>query len=272
MTNDKIDELLTGKEPEDKQSTSREFKPTFNVREEFVLWVQKQFPQLKKHSKKNVQYDALEARRDEVYQAALGAVNHGVTSTEACATAKLRTGWEEFDRGFGKSGKPEDRAKSLEAFVKALSDLSISLGGDKHYTEAGTRLSGTSYGDSWYKKNNAFVYRVGDEKSKDAKYLVFNKEQDFAAEGPILIGELTGLSNWEVEKLKKIVSKFKGPETKFIEQVDKEVPEDGAYTYSSYGSSYGENYGYGSHRSFPEEDFPEESAASWLARDLGGKK
>ena len=105
----------------------------------FLCGIREQFPELKKYSrkrKKGTTYEALEERREEIYDAALGAVNHGVTSTEACATARLRSGWEVFEEAFGDDGNPLKRAKGLEKFTRAIEGLSISLGGDKHYTES----------------------------------------------------------------------------------------------------------------------------------------
>ena len=252
MTNDELNQLLTGEEPKEKHSRdNKEFKPKFNVREEFALWIREQFPELKTHAKKKRIYQELETRREEIYQAALGAVNHGATSTEACATARLRYGWDKFEEGFGINGNPKKRAKSLEAFVSSVENLSVSLGGDKHFTEAGRFLSGASYTSYLYGNLNAFVYRVGDENGKDTKYLVFNERQEFNGETlPALIGELTNLTKWKMEDLQEIVSKFKGPETEFIEKVDRMVPEEGFYTpaYSRFNSRtkedfFGEYYG-----------------------------
>ncbi len=234
MTDDKLNELLTGEEPEERVKGNKKFNPLFNVREEFALWVREEFPELKEYAKKRRVYRELEERKDEVYEAALGAVNHGVASTEACATSRLRYGWKDMEEGFGEKGKPRIRAKSLEKFVDALEDLSVSLGGDKHFTECGKSLSGIPY-NSW-NENSAFVYRVGDENSCNAEYLVFEEPQKFEEENmPVLIGELTGLTKWEYERLQKIASKFKGIETKFIDKADKAI--SGAYAYSQ-PSSY----------------------------------
>lgn len=237
MTNDKLSELLSGEEPEEKTDRERkEFKPKFNVREEFALWAREQFPELKEYAKKKKAYESLEARREEVYQAALGAVNHGVSSTEACATSRLRYGWDKLEKGFGEIADPKMRAKSLEAFVDSLENLSISLGGNQHFTQSGRFLNGSPYGS--YGNLNAFVYRVGEEAGKDTKYLVFDKPQKFnGTSNVILIGEFTQLTKWNYDKLQKIASDFKGPELTFIEKVDKDVPEEGVYIDSAYRSS-----------------------------------
>jgi len=241
MTNDKLDELLNGKEPEERLevNVNREFKPKINVREEFVLWIREQFPELGEYIKKGGIYKSLETREEEIYQAALGAVNHGLTSTEDCASTRLHSGWVEFEKGFGVKGNPRRRAKSLGSFVKALEDLSISLGGDKHYTMAGKFLNGKPYSDYLYRNLRAFVYMVGEENGKDTKYLVFDVKQKFEGNNiPVLIGELRGLSKWDFESLGRIASKFQGTEIDFIEKVDKLVPQKGSYDYSHgyYGS------------------------------------
>ncbi len=241
MINDKLDDLLLGESPiEEMHSTSKEFKPVFNVREEFALWIREQFPDLKTYAKKRRVYQDLESRKEEIYQAALGAVNHGVLSTEACATAGLRYGWNKFEEGFGTTGNPNNRARSLEAFVSSLEKLSISLGGDKHHTEAGRYLDGAGYGRFSFGNLNAFVYRIGDENGTSTRYLVFNERQKFDGKNNyILIGELTRLTKQDVKYLKHVVKKFKGPETTFIEQIDRVIPVDGcrtAYANQSYYS------------------------------------
>src|SRR3990167_8604834 len=102
MTNDdKLKNLLEGDEPEEKVETEENgFNPKFNVREEFAVWIRQQFPKLKKHAKKGLVYPELDARAEEVYQAALGAVNHGVTSTKDCANSRLYNGWIGFESQF----------------------------------------------------------------------------------------------------------------------------------------------------------------------------
>jgi len=239
MKNDRLDELLSEEEPGELISGNKKFEPKFNVREEFALWVREQFPELRKYARgRGNVYKELEERREEVYEAALGAVNHGVVSTETCASSRLSSGWTKFEKGFKQTASPKKRAKSLMAFVEAVEDLSISLGGDEHFTEAGRFLNGGSYFGNF----NAFVYRIGDEHGKDAKYLMFGHAQEFDEENngetkPVLIGEITQLTKWELERLQKIVSKFKGPEVAFIQHVDKAIPE-GGYSSRPYGSGY----------------------------------
>jgi hypothetical protein len=252
---DKLDELLTSEEPEEKPADESAFKPQINVREEFALWVRKQFPELQLYSKKRRVYQELETRKDEVYEAALGAVNHGVLSTEACATARLRNGWQKFEEGFGSTGTPKKRAKSLDAFVKSLEALSISLGGDKHYTECGKNLNGVSYGQGGYsggyvyQEFDAFIYRLGPEDGKETQYQVFDKKQEIqqSQDGqptPALIGEFTGLSKWNFEHLQKTAAEFKGSEDDFIKKVDIQVPQSGSYSYQSTYSSENDSGSY----------------------------
>lgn len=258
----KLDELLSGEEPEEKAEFRKEFKPKFNVREEFALWIREQFPRLQDYAKKKEEYKLLESRREEVYQAALGAVNHGVNSTEVCAMARLRRGWNEFEKGFGAKGNPKKRAKSLESFVKALEELSISLGGDKHYTEAGKSLSG-SYSYGWSGNLNAYVYRLGNKNGKDTEYLVFDAVQEFKEDSgkkPVLIGELSQLTKWNFEDLQKIASKFRGSESDFIKEVDRKVPEAGTYEYSGYGHGYS---GYGSYSSSSYTGYGKDGYSGW---------
>ena len=231
MKEEELNELLNAEEPEDKIEVKRKkFEPKFNVREEFALWVREQFPDLRKQSKKKREYIDLESRRGEIYEAALGAVNQGVLSTEACAKSQLRYGWEKLEEGFKEDADPKGRAKSLEAFVSSLETLSTSLGGNKHFTQKGTLLRGSSYGSLTYNDHNAFIYRVDKEDSNETTYLVFEEIQGFEEDNqPVLIGEFTQLTKWNLDQLEKITSEFKGPELEFIEEVDRLVPETGVY-------------------------------------------
>lgn len=234
--NKEIDSLLLGDEPQEAlQSDDRTFNPKFNVREEFVLWAEKQFPELKKHSSHKDIYAALEERRSEVYQAALGAINHGVESTEACASAKLYSGWQALEEGFKENADPKKRAKSLEEFVHALKDLSLSLGGDNHYTDAGRFLDGSGTGSRRFGRLNAFVYRIGNPDDKKATYQVYDTapEKENLPEG-VLIGEFIRMDSWNLKDLKRIASHFKGTEKDFIALVDRTVPEEGVYSVHSY--------------------------------------
>jgi len=228
MNEDILSELLSGEEPEDKTETGRkDFRPQFNVREEFVLWIREEFPDLENYTNGRRVYHELEERKEEVYQAALGAVNHGMESTGACAKAKLYQGWSAFETGFGRGGTSRKRPRGLGKFVEALEALSISLKGDPHYTHAGTFLDGRAFS---MRNRKAYIYRVGKEFSKKTTYLVFDEEQEFREEGPVLIGELTGLTKWDCEQLEKITASFRGTENKFRERVDLIVPEGGVYT------------------------------------------
>ena len=53
----------------------------------------------------------------------------------------------------------------------------------------------------------------------------------------------TQLTNWDAEKLKAIVSDFRGSEAEFIKRVDRVIPEGGSYAYSSRSAlGYGRGY------------------------------
>ncbi|MDP3881334.1 MAG: hypothetical protein Q8Q31_00455 [Nanoarchaeota archaeon] len=230
-----LDKMLLAPEPEVGHSSEKGFNPIFNVREEFPLWVQEQFKHLTKHAKRKMAYEELEKRRDEVYQAALGVVKHGLMSTDACATARLREGWEDFERGFGEQSNPAGRAGSLEKFVEAIKDLSVSLGGNSHYTEAGIFLGGNNYKTGNLK---AFVYRIGDKNGENSEYFILEEPQTFEGDiQPALIGELTHLTNKDVTILRRLADYFKGPEIDFIERADRIVPEEGSRPWAS--SFYG---------------------------------
>lgn len=231
---DGLDKLLLGEEPKNEhKEDSASFRPKFNVREEFVLWVNRQFPNLKKHSRKKKIYQELEERREEVYQAGLGAGNHGADSTEACASARLYSGWKEFEAGFKETGDPKTRARSLEGFVNALKDLSHSLGGNEHFTEAGRFLDGRGYFSEWHGNLNALVYRVGNGEDSKIKYEVLEEGQKKeVTPNAVLIGEFNRLTPKKLRDLKKIAELFRGSEAEFIARVDRDIPAEGSRGYS----------------------------------------
>ncbi|MDP3881332.1 MAG: hypothetical protein Q8Q31_00445 [Nanoarchaeota archaeon] len=140
------------------------FQPGFNVREEFAVWVRKQFPQLEDYVKRKEKYKELEERRDEVMSGARKAYDHAMQTAGGCA----RTGFQvSFARLIGDKNtltglegsaldapdrsvkyftmKEEDTEGSeselfpsnLNKFVITIERSSLSLGSkDKHY---GTR-------------------------------------------------------------------------------------------------------------------------------------
>jgi len=77
--------LLAGKEPESMKSTTVRFKPQFNVREEYVVWVREQFPDLKYYAKKKKVYAALTERKKEIMEGAKLAYEHALQKTDGCA-------------------------------------------------------------------------------------------------------------------------------------------------------------------------------------------
>lgn len=230
MTN-KLTELLTEKEPAAKSETVKgkdnKFDPKFNVREEFAIWVRKEFPELKDHSAKNTVYEMLEARKSEVYLAAQAAMLQGLGSTDACARARLEEGWKKINQYFSDRSTSADnkkqRASGLNSFVEALEDLSISLGGNRHYTECGT----FAYGNR--ETYRAFVYRFGEKESENALYIVSSERETkmtHAADAPTLIGEFEDATDVELMTLLKGAFTFRGPEKKFIKHIDSEIKKN----------------------------------------------
>jgi len=252
MSETDLASLLGGDEPQEVlREDDGSFDPKFNVREEFPLWIRDQFPELMMHANKKRVYEALESRKEEVFEAALGALTHGVNSTDACARSRLYGGWSAMQKGFRKGAHRKNRSRNLAKFVEAIEDLSISLGGDSHYTQAGKIIGGHVPGQRF----EAFVYRVGDENGEKTFYLVSEDliewDETFDPR-PELIGELDDLSKWELEKLYRDGERFVGPEKEFVEEMDRVAPETGAYSsggnfsgggYSGYGGGQARSFG-----------------------------
>lgn len=74
----------------EKKVSRRDFNPKYNAREEFVLWVREQFPDIGRYSEKNQKYPELEERIEEVYQAALAACRHGTNTAKSCIGENFR--------------------------------------------------------------------------------------------------------------------------------------------------------------------------------------
>ncbi|MDP3881333.1 MAG: hypothetical protein Q8Q31_00450 [Nanoarchaeota archaeon] len=80
-----LENLLKGNVVETvNESGSTAFQPGFNVREEFVVWVREQFPDLEKYAGGRKSYSELDERREEVRLAAIKACQHGVKTTNSC--------------------------------------------------------------------------------------------------------------------------------------------------------------------------------------------
>ena len=126
--NSQLKSILLADEPIVKMSITRQksFDPKFNAREEFVVWVREEFPELmyqKGH------YEIPSKRRREVYEAAIAACRHGIETTGACVQ---RT----FQNNF--SNLMTDGCSDLEvriySIVSLIECVSANLGNEnRHY-------------------------------------------------------------------------------------------------------------------------------------------
>lgn len=114
-----IEVLLTLEEPvsRDTVEEDRSFKPGFNPREEFALWLRKQFPDLPA-SQYFSNYERTEEgwkieypgsykfpkkRREEIYRAALLACDHGVRTSNGCVQGYFKSCLDGLDKNFDKA-------------------------------------------------------------------------------------------------------------------------------------------------------------------------
>jgi len=84
--NSLLENVLSEEVPEEKRNTreKRKFKPKFNVREEFVVWMRQEFPELNDYEYRNEPYKELIQRKEEVLDGARQACEHGVRTTGGC--------------------------------------------------------------------------------------------------------------------------------------------------------------------------------------------
>ena len=111
------------------------FDPKFNVREEFAVWVREQFPDLSNYAQKGRVYQDLEDRRQEVYDAAKLACDHGLETTEACVKSEFA-----YLRATLKDTRHHDISYPIYQLVKFIEHVSANLRdkGTRHY---GTHLA-----------------------------------------------------------------------------------------------------------------------------------
>ena len=110
------------------------FDPKFNPREEFVVWVKEEFPELWNGQDKS--YENLERRRKEVYKAAKKACKHGIKTTDYCVRSYFYKYLRYLDNLSDKS-TPEF-VKVINSLVEHIEFFSVNLNtGKLHY---GTRI------------------------------------------------------------------------------------------------------------------------------------
>ena len=110
------------------------FEPKFNPREEFAVWMQEQFPELKQRVSKNEEYNAVKRRKKEIYAAATLACNHGIETTRACVRRMFDTGLARLDSTSNLSFN-----KNLVYLLGVIEQVSANLG-DKKDLHYGTEL------------------------------------------------------------------------------------------------------------------------------------
>ncbi len=122
------------KTTDDSIKKSEPFKPEFNPREEYAVWVRQEFPELKDYAKKEKEYDSLEKRKIEVMNGAKMAYEHGTKTLRGCALIDFRTVYCTFN-----GQKPDGLyysdfatysgvfAARLEKFVSFIEFLSLNL-------------------------------------------------------------------------------------------------------------------------------------------------
>ena len=86
-TKSKIKEFFRGKR---KSFDSKSFDPKFNAREEFAVWIREQFPELQTYAEEGRDYEELNARKEEVYQAAKLACKHGIRTAGSCVGSAFK--------------------------------------------------------------------------------------------------------------------------------------------------------------------------------------
>lgn len=90
-----------GFKPIDPEEEKRKFKPKFNVREEFAVWIDTEFPELKRQNFSMLgNYEVLGKRKDEVYRAAKLACKHGIKTAESCVKGEFKRSLRRLNQRF----------------------------------------------------------------------------------------------------------------------------------------------------------------------------
>ncbi len=121
-----LEGVLADEEPVEKKSRGeRKFEPKFNAKDEFVVWVRGEFPELKGYAEKKEEYPDLCRRISEV-KTAMSEAWEGVKITTNYNRTKNerdkychRNYLMPYFRRFDNSG-PEQYAAALETLVQAL--------------------------------------------------------------------------------------------------------------------------------------------------------
>ncbi|HLC56179.1 MAG TPA: hypothetical protein VJJ23_02985 [Candidatus Nanoarchaeia archaeon] len=134
--NSQLKSILLADEPIVKMSITRQksFDPKFNAREEFVVWIREEFPELKKYSKNKRKYSDLINRKKEVMEGAKKAYEHALKTTDSCVRVDFIESFKELNKRMG------NFANGLDEFVTFIEYVSANLINkkDRHY---GTTLA-----------------------------------------------------------------------------------------------------------------------------------
>lgn len=114
-------DLLTRIEKKPRKKTDpRKFNPSFNVREEFAVWIRQQFPDLREYAESNIRYKELEQREKEVLDAAIQACNHGKKTTNTCVQGYFANHKMYLERGIVTPQKIEEIVNLIETLSPSL--------------------------------------------------------------------------------------------------------------------------------------------------------
>jgi len=121
---DRIDDkwmgLLKEEAPMDKISESKgKFDPKFNAKDEFIVWVREQFPDLGSHAKSGTEYPELKARVDEVKKAVEVTWKYITSNHRYCHRAYFKKSLEKLNSSF-KFEISEQYTIHLENLVRRL--------------------------------------------------------------------------------------------------------------------------------------------------------
>ena len=77
--------------------SEKAFKPKFNVREEFAVWIRQEFPQLQEYAERNQEYTELTERKAEVMESARKAYGHAIKTTDFCFRQEFRNKFDQLE-------------------------------------------------------------------------------------------------------------------------------------------------------------------------------
>ncbi len=112
------------------------FKPEFNPREEYAVWLKKEFPELDTYARRGEKYIALIERKEEVLGGAKKAYRHAMDTTTDC----VKRNFADKYNALVESSKTNYFTRSTNDFLKYIIYVSYNLNNGREERHYGTAI------------------------------------------------------------------------------------------------------------------------------------